>query len=165
MALPLTSEPALSPNRRAMPIIQEMIDRRHDLRIDIHNAGGATVIDCGVHVEGGFEAGLLLSRVCLGGLADVKLTWSDYEDCRWPSVSVMTDHPIRACMASQYAGWPIKCEGKLYMGSGPACAVVCRGSLFTQLGYRDETDVVVLCLECPRLPDEDVVKLVAAECG
>ncbi|HHT17023.1 MAG TPA: methenyltetrahydromethanopterin cyclohydrolase [Papillibacter sp.] len=165
MPIPLTREPALSPNQRAMPIIQEMIDRRHDLCIAIQNIGGATVLDCGVHTEGGFEAGLMFSRVCLGGLAEVTLTWADYGEYRWPSVSVMTDHPIRACMASQYAGWPISCDGKLYMGSGPACAVVCRGSLFRYLGYKDETDVVVLCLECPRLPNEDVIALIAKECG
>lgn len=165
MPLPLTHDPALSPNRRALPLIQEMMERREELRVAVQNVAGATVLDCGVHVEGGYEAGLLFARVCLGGLADVTLTWADYDGLRWPSVSVRTDHPIRACMASQYAGWPISCEGKLYMGSGPACAVVCRGSLFRELGYRDETDVVVLCLECPRLPSEEVVRLAAAECG
>lgn len=161
MPLPLTKEPALSPNRRALPIIHEMMDRREELRVDVHSVAGATVIDCGVHVEGGYEAGLLFARVCLGGLADVALTWADYDGFRWPSVSVRTDHPIRACMASQYAGWPISCDGKLYMGSGPACAVVCRGGLFRDLGYKDETDAVALCLECPRLPGEDVVRLAA----
>lgn len=165
MPLPLTKEPALSPNRRALPIIHEMMDRREELRVDVHSVAGATVIDCGVHVEGGYEAGLLFARVCLGGLADVALTWADYDGFRWPSVSVRTDHPIRACMASQYAGWPISCDGKLYMGSGPACAVVCRGGLFRDLGYKDETDAVALCLECPRLPGEDVVRLAALVCG
>ena len=141
------------------------VDRYEAMSSNEINVGGATVLDCGVHAEGGFEAGLLLARACLGGLADVTLIWADYEGYRWPSVSVATDHPVRACMASQYAGWPIKCGGKLYMGSGPACAVVCRGSLFRELEYKDETDVIVLCLECPRLPDEDVVRLVAGECG
>ena len=38
---------------------------------------------------------------------------------RAPLVQVVTDHPVRACLASQYAGWAIK-EGKYFaMGSGP----------------------------------------------
>jgi methenyltetrahydromethanopterin cyclohydrolase len=68
-------------------------------------------------------------------------------------------------MASQYAGWTIRCGGRSYIGSGPACAVVCKGSLFRLLGYKDDAERVVLCLESGRLPTEDVVALVTEECA
>lgn len=164
MIIPLVQLPELSPNRRALTLVHELISRSAQLQVEVTERAGATVIDCGIHTEGGYEAGVLFSKICLGGLADVRLTWQDISGLRWPSVEVTTDHPIRACMASQYAGWPIKVEGRIYMGSGPACAVVCRGSLFQLLGYRDLTEIVVLCMETTRLPSEEVIAHVAEAC-
>lgn len=164
MLLPLSPDPALSPNKRATALVDELIRRRSELFVTVSAVGGATVVDCGVQTPGGFEAGVIFAKVCLGGLADVKLTWQDFAGLHWPALEVSTDHPLRACMASQYAGWTIRCGGRSYIGSGPACAVVCKGSLFKLLGYRDDTDRVVLCLESGRLPTEDVVEMVAGEC-
>lgn len=165
MILPLCQIPELSPNRQAFSLIDEFISRSEQLQVHVTQRGGSTVIDCGVHVEGGMEAGILFSRVCLGGLADVKLAMHDFEGLRWPSVEVSTDHPIRACMASQYAGWLIKCDSKVYMGSGPACSVVHKGSLFKLLGYEDHSDIVILCLESTKLPSDEVIRHIVAECG
>ncbi len=164
MFIPLSPDPELSPNRRAMAYVEEMIRRSTELRIEISDLCGATVIDCGVQTVGGYEAGLLFSKVCLGGLADVTLTWQDFSGLHMPALMVATDHPIRACMASQYAGWTIRCAGRSYIGSGPACAVACRGSLFKLLAYRDDTQNVVLCLESGHIPTEDLVDLVTNEC-
>lgn len=165
MLLPLSREPELSPNRRALPLVREMIERRLHLRLDVIKTGGATVLDCGARTEGGLETGLMFSKVCLGGLAEAAIRWHDFRGLNLPAIEVTTDHPIRACMASQYAGWPIKCGGRMYMGSGPACSVVHRGSLFRTLGYEDDAETVILCLECPRLPSEEVIELVTASCG
>lgn len=164
MFLPLSQIPELSPNLQAFSLIHEFISRYEQLRVKIFNQGGATVIDCGVHVQGGLEAGILFAKVCLGGLADVKLQWTDFDGLRCPAVEVFTDHPIRACMASQYAGWPIKSGNQLFMGSGPACAIVHRGSLFKMLGYEDRSEIAILCLECNKLPTEDLIQHVTEAC-
>ena len=164
MSLPLDCLPELSPNLQALPIVNKLIADSRRLRTAVMNIAGATVLDCGIAAEGGLEAGVLFSRVCLGGLADVRLGWQDFGGLRWPSVEVWTDHPVRACMASQYAGWLIKCAGRSYMGSGPACAVVCKGSLFRLLGYADDAEHVVLCLESARLPTEEAVAHITAKC-
>lgn len=164
MFLPLVQHQKLSPNQNALPYVRELIDRHVALRVDVFRQCGATVIDCGVTAQGGLEAGVLFSKICLGGLADVKLTWQDFEGLRWMAAEVTTDHPIRACMASQYAGWPIKCGERVWMGSGPACAVVSKGSLFRTLGYKDPSDIVILCLECSKLPSDDVLLTVLEEC-
>ncbi len=165
MRLPLMQIPELSPNLQAFSLVQEMISRKEQLQIEVIEEGGATVIDCGVQVEGGLEAGILFSRICLGGLAEVKLGWMDLAEMRLPAVEVFTDHPVRACMASQYAGWPIKFENQVYMGSGPACSIVCRGSLFRILGYEDRSGVAILCLESHKLPSAEVIRFISAECG
>ncbi len=165
MLLPLSRIPELSPNRQALPLIRELISRSEQLQIKVHEQNGVTVIDCGVHVEGGWEAGVLFAAVCLGGLAQVKQYWLDFDGLRWPSVEVVTDHPVRACMASQYAGWPIKIGNKgLTMGSGPACAIVHKGSLFKMLGYEDHSETAILCLEGRDLPSEEVIQHILEEC-
>ena len=164
MLLPLSQIPELSPNRQAFPLIKELLSRSELLQIKVHEQNGVTVIDCGVHVEGSWEAGILFASVCLGGMAHVKLHWMDFDGLRWPSVEVVTDHPVRACMASQYAGWPIKIGKKLTMGSGPACAIVHKGSLFRMLGYEDHSETAIICLEGRELPSEEVIQHILEEC-
>lgn len=164
MLLPLSRIPELSPNRQALPLIKEFLDRSELLQIKVHKQNGVTVIDCGVQVEGSWEAGILFASVCLGGLAKVKLQWMDFDGLRWPSVEVVTDHPVRACMASQYAGWPIKIGKGLTMGSGPACAIVHKGSLFRLLGYEDHSETAIICLEGKDLPSEEVIQHILEEC-
>ena len=164
MLLPLSRVPELSPNRQALPLIKEFLCRSEQLQIKVHVQNGVTVIDCGVHVEGSWDAGILYAAVCLGGLAQVKLQWLDFDGLRWPSVEVITDHPVRACMASQYAGWPIKIGKGLTMASGPACAIVHKGSLFRMLGYEDDSETAIICLEGRGLPSEDVIQHILEEC-
>ena len=164
MLLPLIQIPELSPNLQACSYVNEFITRCAQLKVEIGRQSGATVIDCGVHAEGGLEAGILFAKVCLGGLADVKLQWVDFNGLYCPAVEVFTDHPIRACMASQYAGWPIKSGNQFYMGSGPASAIVHRGNLFKMLGYEDRSEIAILCLECNKLPTDDVIQQIIASC-
>jgi len=165
MLLPLRQIPELSPNRQAFPLVEEFIASSERLRIKVHRQqNGVTVIDCGVHVSGGWEAGILFASVCLGGLAQVKLHWLDFSGLRWPAVEVVTDHPIRACMASQYAGWPLKNGALLAMGSGPGRAIVHVGSLFELLGYEDHSETAIICLESEDLPTEEVVHTILEQC-
>ena len=42
--------------------------------------------------------------------------------------AVTTDHPVAACLASQYAGWAIDPPGYFAMGSGPARSAGARGA-------------------------------------
>ncbi len=164
MLLPLSQIPELSPNRQAFPLIKEFLTKSERLQIKVHEQSGVKVIDCGVQVEGSWEAGILFAAVCLGGLAQVTLHWMDFNGLRWPSVEVVTDHPVRACMASQYAGWPIKIGKGLTMGSGPACAIVHKGSLFRMLGYEDDSETAIICLEGRELPSKGVIQHILEEC-
>ena len=164
MLLPLSQLPELSPNRRAFPLVEELLVQSELLQIKVHKQNGVTVVDCGVHVVGGWEAGRLFASVCLGGLAQVKLHWLDFSGLRWPAVEVVTDHPFRACMASQYAGWPIKNGELLAMGSGPGRAIVHKGSLFETLGYEDQSETAIICLESDELPTAEVAQYIIEEC-
>ena len=162
--LPYSPRSKLSPNNLAFPLVMELISRSESLRIKVLNQNEITVIDCGVHVKGGWEAGIMFASICLGGLAQVKQYWSDFEGLRWPVVEVVTDHPVRACMASQYTGWPIRNGKVLAMGSGPGRAIVHEGDLFKTSEYEDHSDKVIICLESEELPSEEVVKYILEEC-
>src|SRR5262245_60402365 len=107
-------------NERAMRVVEEMIANAAALRITVHRtSGGARILDCGIKTEGGLQAGLGMARVCLSDLSDVTLAPGDVGGIPCPNVQVITDHPVQACMASQYAGWQIKVGKFFAMGSGP----------------------------------------------
>lgn len=136
------------------------------LRIAIHSVdGGGRVLDCGSKALGGLEAGLHLARVCLAGLADVRIAPEDPDLVASPRVQVVTDHPIAACLASQYAGWALS-EGKFFaMGSGPMRAARGDEKIFDDIGHREDAPGgVVGVLEGRKLPPPEIVARVAAAC-
>jgi methenyltetrahydromethanopterin cyclohydrolase len=128
-------------------------------------ANGATVIDFGVHVRGGILAGQNLARICLSDRAKVTVHPADQSIGPWPLIQVYTEDPVGACMASQYAGWPVQ-SGKFFaMGSGPMRAKRGKEPVLQAIGAIDGSNVAVGVLECDRLPHEDVADLVASECN
>jgi len=128
---------------------------------------GTTVFDCGLsHAgsrahPGSQEVGLLLARICLADLAKVAIVAGETGD----KVTVATDAPIAACMASQYAGWQITGEKYFAMGSGPMRAAAAREPLFEEIGFQEQPDVCVGVLEAAKLPPDEVCRDLAAKCG
>ncbi|HUR93825.1 MAG TPA: methenyltetrahydromethanopterin cyclohydrolase [Gemmatimonadales bacterium] len=124
--------------------------------------GGARVVDAGVEALGGYEAGLALAEICMGGLGNVAYTPLQIGGVAWSGLTVWTDHPAVACMASQYAGWAVSVDKFFAMGSGPlrAHARVER-ELFEKLGYAEEAMHAVLVLEGRALPTDEVAAWVA----
>ncbi len=155
---------ALSPNTLALPLVRQLVDQPERYGVEVHLQDGVTIIDCGVHAAGGWEAGLLLAAVCLGGLAQVQMHWHDFAGFQWPAVEVVTDHPVRACLAAQYAGWQIKTGKYFAMGSGPGRAVVGAEELFSHFGYQDRAQAAVFCLESGELPPADAVHYIVQKC-
>jgi len=158
---------ALSPNLLSLPYVRQLTDHPEKYGTAVTKPGGVTLVDCGVKAKGGWEAGVLFANICLGGLASVSLTWGDFAGLRWPAVEVVTDHPLRACMASQYAGWMVKTDSYFAMGSGPARAAYGNEELFAKKlgGYKDTAGTAVLCLESNKLPDEQTALWLAERCG
>ena len=127
--------------------------------------GGGRVVDCGVAAEGGLAAGLALARVCLAGLAEVALVPGECFHTPWPQVSVTSDHPVPACLLSQYAGWQISVGKYFAMGSGPMRAAAAREDLFQELSYRESPAQVVGVLETRKLPGPEVLAYLAERTG
>ncbi len=151
-------------NKIVASIVREVIDRSSELKVSVHSVGGATVVDMGVRAVGSFEAGIYLSRICMGGLARVELSTLFMDDIALPTLAVSTDYPVEACMAAQFAGWRIKVGEYFANGSGPARALARKPKkLYDEIGYSEDSDEAVLLLESDKLPTEDVVKYISNE--
>ena len=160
----------ISVHQRAAEIVQRMVIDAEALGLAlVRLPNGVTVVDAGVEAFGSLEAGRLFAEACMGGLGQVCICGLDFDGLSLPGVSVATSHPPLACMAAQLAKWPIRAgdgaDTYTAMGSGPARALRGVEKVFAQLGYLDQADVAVLCLEASRLPPEDVAGQVADQCG
>lgn len=158
---------SLSLNERAWQIADEVIAARDELRVSVETLpGGSRIIDAGVNAAGGRGAGLAMARICMSGLGHVTLAPVALGDGSWEGVHVWTDHPLLACMASQYAGWAINPDGFFAMGSGPLRAKArVERELFSKLAYQEEGSRGVLVMEGRTLPTEDVAVWVADRAG
>ncbi|MCA9231383.1 MAG: methenyltetrahydromethanopterin cyclohydrolase [Planctomycetales bacterium] len=153
-------------NHRAATLCDEILSQADQLLVERHVLQcGTTVIDCGVHVAGGQEAGLLLARVCLADLAEVSIDCRGCADWSGDFVSVATDQPVAACMASQYAGWEVKSEKFFAMSSGPMRAAAAREPLFEEIGFQEQPERCVGVLEAAKLPPNEVCLDIAKKCG
>ena len=152
-------------NERAWRRCDQLAGSAEQFNIAVHQSpSGARLIDCGVESVGGLEAGRLMAEVCLADLGQVAYQQGQIGDSSCPLVTVHTDQPVLACMASQYAGWQITGEKFFAMGSGPMRAVARREPLFEQLGYRESADCVVGVLEASKLPTPETCRKIAEQC-
>ncbi len=160
----------LSLHHLSTPLVESLVANADALRLKVsRSAEGARIIDAGIEVAGGLEAGRQIAAICMGGLGQVSLQASASAVSRL-AVSVGSLHPILACLASQYAGWSLSAgEGKgafHALGSGPARALARKEALFTELGYTDQAvDGTVLVLEVDRTPPAEVIAKVSRDTG
>jgi methenyltetrahydromethanopterin cyclohydrolase len=95
-----------------------------------------------------------MARICLSGQADVALEPGP----DGPMIQVFSDDPVRACLASQYAGWQIKVDKYFAMGSGPMRAAYGKEAIFDHLpGGREQPPVAVGVLESRKHPTDEVI--------
>jgi methenyltetrahydromethanopterin cyclohydrolase len=156
-------------NERAYELCNAMAAEAEQLGIAVSTlACGTRIIDCGVKAPGSLEAGRRLAEVCLAGLGIVELQASDSSvpntGCN-KSVSVSTQNPVAACMASQYAGWELKGNKFFAMGSGPMRAAACRETIFQYIGNCEKPTRCVGVLEASAFPPEDICGNIAEKCS
>ncbi len=128
-------------------------------------ANGARLVDAGVAVPGSIEAGRLYAECCMGGLGRVEVAAAALGGATILEARVAVDHPLYACMASQYAGWKIQVKKFFAIGSGPARSLAAAEPLFERFPMKSRSDSTVLLLETSALPGADVADHVAARCG
>jgi len=163
-----------SVNKLSQPLVQGLLENSQKLRLDVKKLeNGSTLIDAGINVPGGLEAGRIITEICLGGMGQVTFTHSSYT-CKWPlTINVHTANPVLACLGSQYAGWSLAYEKYYALGSGPARAMATKvnagesgpvEALYKELGYIDAAESTVLIIENDAIPPLEIVNKVAEAC-
>ena len=157
----------LSINRLAFKLVEELLAEPDYHGVTVERLpSGATVIDTGLEAPGGYEAGLMTTRIAMGGAGAASLGYADFGGLKLPTVVVSTDHPAVALFGAQLAGWRIKTEGYTADGSGPARALALKPKrVFRKIEYQDEADIAVLLLETDRKPPDEAAVFVAEGCG
>jgi methenyltetrahydromethanopterin cyclohydrolase len=158
----------LSVNRLAWELAEKLLSKQAFYGVHASKtSAGATVIDAGVNVPGGFQAGKMLTELCLGGAGKAQISFKAYGDLTFPSITVSTDYPAIATLGSQFAGWRIKePDGSIAIGSGPARALALKPKdIYEEIDYKDSSDKAVLTLESNALPSDALIEKVTTACG
>jgi methenyltetrahydromethanopterin cyclohydrolase len=155
-----------SVNALAGEIVDRLVAGADRYRVSVSRGSlGELLIDAGAKAAGGIDAGLLLTEICMGGLGRVSLAHAPGAD-KWPFwLTVGSNDPVVACLASQYAGWSLSHEKFFALGSGPGRAQARVEKLFEELSYRDQATRVTIVLESGSPPPKEVVEKVAAKSG
>ncbi|TKJ18009.1 MAG: methenyltetrahydromethanopterin cyclohydrolase [Promethearchaeota archaeon Loki_b32] len=162
-------------NELAKQIVDNIIQNKEIYNAEIFNLdNGSTLLDM---TKASWIGGKLVGEICMGGLGTVEFSFYNLDGHYIPSVNVYTSEPIISCMASQLAGWNVKLkkevekEGQMKkkvifqsLGSGPARAKSKVEKIFEELDYTDDSNCAVIVFETPKLPNEEVMDIVANKC-
>jgi methenyltetrahydromethanopterin cyclohydrolase len=158
----------LSVNQLAWKLAEKLLNNQAFYGVHASKtSAGATIIDAGVNTPGGFQAGKILTELCMGGAGKAQLGFKAYGDLTLPSITVSSDHPAVAALGSQFAGWRIKeADGSIAIGSGPARALALKPkNVYEEIGYKDASDKAVLTLESSSLPSDALIEKVTGACN
>jgi methenyltetrahydromethanopterin cyclohydrolase len=156
----------LSLNDRAHELVDSLAAEADALRVAVTTLpNGTRLIDCGSAVPGGIEAGRRFAQICMGGLGTLTFAPLVLQG-RWvPGLTVVTDWPALACLASQYAGWRLDRDGYFAMASGPGRALIRAEELYDDIDVDERARTAVLCLETREPPPEAIAGYVAERAG
>jgi methenyltetrahydromethanopterin cyclohydrolase len=158
----------ISLNKRAMKVVRQIVAEAESLRCKVVEMKcGATLIDMGLECPGGWEAGLLFTRVSIGDLGLVQYgTFKLDEHHSFASADVLVDDLHISCLGAQIAGWKLGMGEYAVIGSGPAraLAVVPTDEYFRMTDYRDDWHEAVLCIQDIKYPTDEIALEVARAC-
>jgi methenyltetrahydromethanopterin cyclohydrolase len=163
-------------NNLTLKLVEKILSNKELYKAEVHElSNGSTVINM---TNASWEGGKLVGEICMGGLGTIDFSWYNLDGHYIPSVNVFTSEPIIACMASQLAGWNVKLKkeveknGELKkkvvfqsLGSGPARAKSKAEKLFDEIQYEDDSDCAIIVFETSKMPNEEVMEIVADKCG
>jgi len=156
----------LSVNRLAWKLLDRLHNDPAFYGVDVTQREGATVVDAGIDVRGGFEAGRIITEICMGGCGYAQIASRTYGNLELPSIFIRTDHPVVAMLGSQYAGWQISESNYFAIGSGPARALAQKPKeIYSEIGYRDNSDKAIVVLETAKHPPPTLIRRFAKDCG
>ena len=157
---------SLSVNRLAWRLLEKLCENPDYYGVKVEKAkNGAIIVDAGIKAKGGFQAGKIITEICMGGCGKARIGCRQYGELELPTIFVYTDHPAIATLGSQFAGWNIKEGDYTAIGSGPARAIAQKPKeIYEKIGYRDESDKAIVVLETDKHPPETLIERIARDC-
>ena len=153
-------------NQQALTICNRIENMASQLDVIVsETSNGASIFDFGSDRLGTLNGGLELARICLANLADVSIHPYSNPDFNYPLVQVVTDFPLEACIASQYAGWPFSTEHLFSMCSGPARLSRGKEEILTKFDLNSKEDVALGIFETNQTPSAEDVEEFASQCN
>ncbi|MGC8849749.1 MAG: methenyltetrahydromethanopterin cyclohydrolase [Candidatus Bathyarchaeia archaeon] len=161
------NEAGMGLNIKARKILDRLMDDEDRLGVSVYtNEDGSTIVDVGVEAQGSFEAGLLVTEICMGGMGRARMGLEEYDGLTLPTVFVETGRPCEALLGSQFAGWKIEAEDYYAMASGPARALSMKPKkIFEEIQYREEAGEAVIVLESDKPPTLKALRHIAEKCN
>jgi methenyltetrahydromethanopterin cyclohydrolase len=156
----------LSVNKLAWKLLEKLCADPELYGISVSKSpSGATIVDAGIKAKGGFQAGKIITEICMGGCAKARIVRKSYGEFELPTIFVYTEHPAIATFGSQFAGWQIK-EGDYFaIGSGPARALAQKPKeIYEKIGYRDDYEKAAIVLETDKAPPEKLIERFVHDC-
>jgi len=150
----------------AWKLLEKLLDDPALFGVEVdETSDGTKIIDAGIEAHGGFQAGKLVTEICMGGLAKAGIDIRSYGNLEIPTICVRSDQPVIATLGSQYAGWHIKEGGYFAIGSGPARALAKKPKeIFRQIDYEDDADVAIIMLETDHVPPASLIERFVSDC-
>ncbi len=166
LKVPMSKSSPENLNLRSRQLIERLGGSRLD-ELDVRVIAGplgSIVLDFGVDRLGTTAAGKILAEICLADLGAVSIAPSNRSEWPLPIVAVETDHPLAACIASQYAGWPVSSDGYFAMASGPARLLRGREDILARYALTEIASQGVVVLESGGMPTESAIEKMGLEC-
>ena len=155
----------ISINKLTNPLVEFLIEEKDRLSIEVINGPqNCRIIDAGINISGCVEAGLIISKICLGGLGIVNINPNDNINLSSHYVNVHASEPILSCLGSQYAGWSLSSKDFFSLGSGPVRSIAQKEKIFEEIAYKDKSKKTSVILEVDKYPPEEIVKKIANDC-
>ena len=112
------------------------------------------------------SAGVLISEICMGGLGKVSININYYS--KLPTWLTVSEQPVIACLASQYAGWVVsflnKSNDKNLLSWFWPCKTLANQKKFFELNYKDKSDLGVLIMEVSSFPPKVIIEKIINDC-
>lgn len=157
----------ISVNREAMKLVRLILESPDALGVLVSRlSNGTTVIDMGQRAPGGWLAGRYYALITLGGLGEVSFESFPVGSVVLPSVRVMVDRPMEACIGSQIAGWRLAEKPDAPIVSGPARALNrTPDHYFDLIEYRDSYQEGVVAIQTAEPVTAELAETIALACG
>ena len=163
-------------NNLARNIAENIIEHKEIYGANIVKLNnGSKILDM---TKASWEGGKLVGEICMGGLGSIVFSHYNLDRHFLPSLTVHTSEPLISCMASQLAGWNVKLKKEIEkngemkkkvvfqsLGSGPARAKSRGEKIFNEIEYTDSSECAVIVFETAKLPNEEVMNIVAEKCA